>query len=306
MPKVCVIGSINMDLIIRVDHMPEGGENVYCRDVSAQCGGKGENQAIALASLGVETSFFGSLGQDDYGNDLLKNLSSHQIDCSAVLRKDCKSGVAYIFVESDGENRIIVDPGANERITSQDIREKAYPLIEKADLVLIQLEIPLDCITEIIQLCKRLNKKLIIDAGPIRGCKAERLAGAYCVSPNRSELGALLGKTIETEEEVLQGAKELLDIGAGSVLIKLGSKGCLYADRNKILKAPAYSVSAVDTTGAGDSFTAGYACMILEGKTVEEAMDFANRCGAIAVMNKGACSGLPIKEEVYKYQLRRP
>ena len=306
MSKACVIGSINMDLIIRVDRMPEGGENVYCKDVSANCGGKGANQAVTLSKLGVETSFFGCLGKDAYGDTLLKNLSSFQVGSEKVLRKDCNSGIAYILLEENGENRIIVDPGANERITPEDIREKARPLIEEADLVLIQLEIPLDCISEIIALCVEMDKKLIVDAGPIRGCRAERLAGAYCISPNRSELGALLGKRIETDEEILQGARELIAVGAGSVLVKLGAQGCLYVDRDTVLKSPAFPVKVVDTTGAGDSFTAGYACMIMEGKTVQEAMEFANRCGALAVTCKGAFPSLSAREEVYKFQLQQP
>lgn len=306
MPKACVIGSINMDLVIKVERMPNGGENVYCKDVSTHCGGKGANQAIALSKLGVETSLFGCLGKDTYGDALLKNLSSFQVHCEKVLRKDCDSGVAYIMLEGSGENRIIVNPGANEQITSDDIREKARPLIEKADLVLIQLEIPLDCISEIVAVCAELGKKLIVDAGPIRGCRAERLTGAYCVSPNRSELGALLGKSIETDEDVLQGAQKLIAMGAGSVLVKLGAHGSLYADRNNVMKAPAIPVHVVDTTGAGDSFTAGYACMIMEGKTVPEAMEFANRCGALAVTKMGACPSMPTRENVYKFQLQQP
>lgn len=300
MKQVCVIGSINLDVVLQVDRVPQAGENLYARAVLTNCGGKGENAAIALSQLGVSTSFLGCVGNDETGKRLTENLTEHGVDASHLCVRNCASGVAYIILEANSENRIIVAPGANETMTRADIRAQT-DFIRQADLVLIQLEIAPECIEEIVCICRELDKRLIVDAGPVRGIRVEQLSGAYCVSPNESELEALAGRKLGSMDEVKQAALELLRLGIGSVLVKLGSKGCLFQSAEESFIIPAFSVEAVDTTGAGDSFMAGYCAALLDGKLPREAAEYACKCGAIAVTKMGA-SALPTWREVENFE----
>lgn len=302
MGKVLVIGSINMDVVIDVDHMPESGENMYVDGVELICGGKGANQAGATAKLGLDTIYFGCVGDDSHGRQLVQTLENNGIDASHVKVKDVGSGQCYIIVERDGHNRILVSPGANESMTVEDIDEVILPLVGELDMILTQLEIPLDCVERIVQLGKQYGIKVFVDAGPIRGCKAEQLRGAWCISPNETELMALLGRKVETEEELIEGAKELLGLDVECVLLKLGDKGSLYISRDDFVRQGSYKVPVVDTTAAGDSFSAGFAVCTLENKSIKEAIDYATKCGAIAVTKKGASPSLPTREAVEHFE----
>ncbi|MEM1483733.1 ribokinase [Oscillospiraceae bacterium PP1C4] len=298
MKKICVIGSINMDVVIKMDRIPREGENIFCERVDHSCGGKGENQAIALSKLGADTLFYGCVGNDAFGDTLLQNMRELGVDTTHVLRKNVSTGVAYILLESNGDNRIIVNPGANEAITAEDIRRDVTPLIEQSDMVLIQLEVSLEAISEIVAICNRLNKKLIVDAGPVRGCKIDRLMGAYCISPNETELSALIGEPLETEEDIRRGAQKLVTLGIQHVVVKLGAKGCLYVTTGGVRCFDAYRVKAIDTTGAGDSFMAGFCAGLMEGMSVEDAISYATKCGAVAVMRMGAVNSMPSREDI--------
>lgn len=302
MKQICVIGSINMDVVISMERVPSEGENLYCDHVENFCGGKGENQAIALSRLGVSTVYYGCVGNDAFGDTLLSSLKSTGVDAGHVLRREVDTGVAYILLEQNGDNRIIVNPGANEAITPADIRRDVAPLIARSDAVLIQLEIALDAISEIVAICKEQNKRLIVDAGPIRGCTIDRLSGAFCVSPNESELAALLGETIETDEEILYGAKKLVALGVQNVLVKLGGKGSLYVNSDGSKHFPAYPVKAIDTTGAGDSFMAGFTAALAEGASIEDSIGYATKCGAIAVTRMGAVNSMPSRADVLAFE----
>lgn len=301
MKKICVIGSINMDVVIRIDKIPHEGENIFCKRVDHFCGGKGQNQAIALSKLGVDTLYYGCVGNDTYGDTLLKNMRSLGVDTTHIIHKNIDTGIAYVLLESNGDNRIIVDPGANEAITAEDIRRDVTALIEQSDIVLIQLEISLEAISEIVAICNRMKKRLIVDAGPIRGCKIDYLMGAFCVSPNETELSALIGKPLKTKADILHGAQELVTFGIQHVLVKLGSEGCLYVSADKVKHFDAYKVNAVDTTGAGDSFMAGFCTGLIEGMEIEDAIPFASKCGAIAVTRMGAVNSMPTREEVARF-----
>lgn len=302
MSKVLVIGSINMDVIISLKEVPKKGENMYCNEVSYACGGKGSNQAGATSKLGLETVYLGAVGRDTYGEILIENLKKSDIDISNVKVIGDQTGVAYVLLEEDGNNRIIVAPGANEKITVSDIDECVPDLLKEADMVMLQLEIPLDCVERIIDLAKEYGVRSFVDAGPIRGCKAERLKNAWCISPNETELGALFGRQVETEEEMIKASNELLAMGVECVLIKLGGEGCYYISKEEKIRKESYKVEAVDTTAAGDSFGAGFVYGIIEGMPVSDALDYANKCGAIAVTKKGAGDSLPTKEAVENFE----
>lgn len=298
MSRVCVIGSINMDVVMEVSKAPVAGEAIIAKSVKRNPGGKGENAAIALAKLGVDTAYYGCVGRDAYGDELLENLKKYPLDASRVGRSETGTGTAYIIVEESGENRMIVYAGANEAITPADIRAVCRPMIEESDLVLIQLEITREAIYEIISLCQELGKRLVIDAGPAHGWTASDLSGAYLVSPNETELSTLLGRRLSGREEIISGARKLQAAGIGHVIVKLGEKGSLYVCGDRLLEVPAYHVKAVDTVAAGDSYMAGLCKCLSEGMEMRDAMEYASKCGAVAVTRPGAVSSLPSAEDI--------
>lgn len=306
MGKVCVIGSINMDVVMEVSKAPASGEAIIARSVKKNPGGKGENAAIALAKLGADTTYYGCVGKDAFGDELLENLKKYPLDASRVSRSDASTGTAYIIVEESGENRMIVYAGANEAITPEDIQNVCRPMIEEAQLVLIQLEITREAIYEIIRLCKELGKRLVIDAGPAHGWSASDLSGAWLVSPNETELSTLAGRTLSGREEILAGARELLAEGIEHVIVKLGDQGSLYMSGETVIEMPAYPVRAVDTVAAGDSYMAGLCKCLSEGMEMRAAMDYASKCGAVAVTRTGAVSSLPSAEDIARFdQIKR-
>lgn len=297
--KVAVFGSINMDVILEVERVPVAGENVYAQRTRLVCGGKGENAAIALARLGETVSLCCCVGQDGYGETLRKNLRDNGVDTAAVLvRPEVETGVAYILLEAGGANRIIVAPGANEAITANDIAKQGLVQIREAELVLLNLEISVEAIEKVVALCKQEDKRLVVDAGPVRGIRAQQLAGAYCVSPNETELEALVDRGLPTNGDIEQAAEELLQLGIENVLVKMGSRGCYLKNKRHAFFFPAYAVQAVDTTAAGDSFTAGYCSAVVAGMDDEKAVEWATRCGAVAVTRVGAVPSLPTRDEV--------
>lgn len=302
MSRVCVIGSINMDIVMEVAKAPAPGEAIIAQSVKKNPGGKGENAAIALAKLGVDTAYYGCVGSDAYGDELLENLKKYPLDASRVSRSDAGTGTAYIIVEKSGENRMIVYAGANEAITPADIRSICKPMIEASELVLIQLEITREAIYEIIGLCRELGKRLVIDAGPAHGWSAADLSGAYLVSPNETELSTLLGRQLSGREEMISGARELQAAGIEHVIVKLGEKGSLYVSGDQMIEVPAFSVKAVDTVAAGDSYMAGLCKCLAEGMDMREAMEYAGKCGAVAVTRPGAVSSLPSAEDIAQFE----
>ncbi len=301
MGKVCVIGSINMDVVMTVSKAPAAGEAIIAQSVIKNAGGKGENAAIALARLGVETAYYGSVGKDAFGDELLENLKKYPVDASRVKRSDTATGTAYIIVEDSGENRMIVYAGANEAVTVEDIRTVCRPMIEASDLVLIQLEISREAIYEIIRICRETGKRLVVDAGPAHGWTASDLAGAWLVSPNETELSTLVGRKLNGWEEIRTGARELLVHGIEHVIVKLGERGSLYVSRDREMEQASYKVKAVDTVAAGDSYMAGLCRCLSDGTDMKHAMDYASKCGAIAVTRTGAVSSLPSAEDIAQF-----
>ena len=198
---------------------------------------------------------------------------------------------------------MIVYAGANDAITPEDIRTVCRPVIEEAELVLIQLEITREAIYEIIRLCKELGKRLVIDAGPAYGWSASDLSGAWLVSPNETELSTLAGRILTGREEILSGARQLLAEGIEHVIVKLGEHGSLYVSGETVIEMPAYSVHAVDTVAAGDSYMAGLCKCLSEGMDMRTAMDYASKCGAVAVTRTGAVSSLPSAEDIARFDM---
>lgn len=303
MKKICVIGAVNMDTFLEVEEAPKDGETVVANRSSKAYGGKGSNAAIAMKKLNADTQFFGCVGDDADGEELIQNLKSMDIDVSNMkIKKDVTTGAAYIILDKNNENRIIAAPGANQSITREDIRENCYDMIKESDLVFIQLEISREGILEILKICKELDKKLILDAGPAHGWTSEDFEGVYIVSPNETELAQLTGNKISTADDVIVGARKLLDAGVQNVLVKLGDKGSIFVNHDTVIKQKSYQVNAVDPTGAGDSYTSGFAKGLMEGLSIAESMKLGSKCGAVTVTRLGASNSLPTQKDIDNFE----
>lgn len=299
MGKILVVGSLNMDFVIDVDTSPRAGETVLGKEVTLIPGGKGANQAYAAAKLGGDVCMIGALGDDVYGKLLKENLESAGVKTSGIETiMGVSSGNAFITVDKKGENSIVVIQGTNALITREMI-DRHMDLIETCDTVIMQLEIPLDVVAYVKDAAKEKGKRVILDPAPAReGLTEEFFQGFDIVKPNETELQTLLGRKMDTKEALIQGARELLKKGVGKVIVTLGEKGCLFVTKDTYQEFPAKKVEAVDTTAAGDSFTAAFATALERGGSYSDAVQFGNKVSGIVVTRKGAQTSIPAMEEV--------
>ncbi len=303
---IVVIGSINMDLVCRVPAMPQPGETLLGTDLATFPGGKGANQAVAAARLGAPVCMVGRVGADDFGDRLLQGLGEHKVETQFVTRTDrITTGVAIIMVDADGENSIVVTPGANGQVTPADV-DAAEPVIREAACVLLQLEIPLATVQHAITLCRRLGVYTILDPAPApRDGLPEELFKVDLLTPNQTEaemiLGGLsMGRMKRSKRvDACQLAGDLLARGPGCVVLKLGERGAMLVD-DQITEVEGFAVDVVDTTAAGDAFTAALAVAHREALPKADAMRFANAAGALACTTFGAQPSLPLREDVEK------
>jgi ribokinase len=305
---IVVIGSLNMDLVCRCGRMPRAGETVSGQDLLTIPGGKGANQAVAAAKVGAagdEVHLVGRVGADDFGQRLLVGLREHGVRSEHVIVTEGSStGCAVILVDKAGENSIVLSPGANSKVSSEDV-DAAADLIAGAAVVILQLEIPLDTVAYAVALCRRAGVKVILDPAPVpaKGL-AKALYQVDVLTPNQSEAeallesGAAMGRSKRTRRvDAKQLGQELLERGPGVVLLKLGAKGAMIVD-NEIQHVKGYKVNVVDTTAAGDAFNGALAVAMAEGMELGRAVRFANAAGARACEKFGAQPALPTRMEV--------
>jgi len=292
---IVIIGSINMDLVCRTPRIPRPGETIMGSDFLTMPGGKGANQAVAaarLASAGITVHMIGRVGDDDFGRQLNSGLKSNGVNTDHVINTPgVASGCALIQVDGHGENSIVVVPGANARVTVEDVR-KARDLIASASCVVMQLEIPLETVAYAIELCRELGVFTILDPAPVppEGLPAA-LYAVDLLTPNQTEAELILGGGIDP-------AKKFLERGARCVVLKLGASGSMYADNNQTESARPFKVDAVDSTAAGDAFTGALAVAHAEGMKMSVALRFANAAGAICCETMGAQAALPTRAAV--------
>lgn len=302
MKRLLVIGSLNLDMVVNVDHTPLVGETILSDKMELIPGGKGANQACAAGCLGADVAILGAVGKDTYAEIQKESLKKAGVDVShLVCRENDATGLAMITVNKDGDNSIVVVSGANATLSPKDIDDNRE-LIESCDIVIFQLEIPLETVCYAVKLAKSLGKTVILDPAPVpKEFPEELYKYVDIIKPNETELGMLTG--ISNAEEHLEEAVELLrERGAKDILVTLGEKGVYLNEENGTsCRIPALKVEAVDTTAAGDSFTAALAIMLADGKTLAEAAQFANYVSAIVVTRKGAQSSIPMLEEVIAY-----
>jgi ribokinase len=298
-PVILVVGSINMDLVVRTPRMPSPGETVLGSGLVTSPGGKGANQAVAVARLGGRCRMIGRVGNDAFGRQLLDGLVSEHIDCTDVIVTDeAPTGTAIIVVDQTGENAIVVAGGANRRLTPDDLFQRAEAF-EQAAVVVLQLELPLPTVRAAADLARRHHCKVILDPAPAPDPIPHDLCRVDILSPNVSEAEIITGrKAIEERIDKLVAA-DLIALGAQVAVLKLGSRGSLViADDGHFYTVPAYRVSVVDTTAAGDAFTAALGVAVANGERLHEAARFANAAGALACTRLGAQAAMPTLAEV--------
>lgn len=304
MKKLLIIGSLNLDMVVNVDHTPVVGETILCDKMQLVPGGKGANQACAAGSLGVDVTLLGAVGRDSYAEIQKKSLKQAGVDVSRLIcREESSTGIAMITVNSEGDNCIVVVSGANATISPEDI-DRNRDLLEECDVVIFQLEIPLDTVLHAAKLAKRLGKTVILDPAPVpKEFPEELYRYVDVIKPNETELAMLTGiPDSEIEARLPEAAGMIREKGVKNVVATLGGKG-LFIDSESLgtCRIPALKVDAVDTTAAGDAFTAALAAKLMEGKDLKEAAEFANCVSAIVVTRKGAQSSIPALEEVEQY-----
>ncbi|MBI9012741.1 MAG: cysteine-rich CWC family protein [Clostridiales bacterium] len=281
--KVCVVGSLNMDLVLSLNEFPQNGETVKANKLETFFGGKGGNQAIAAAKLGLKVSMLGSVGNDSHGNKYIEHLINSNIDVSLVKRSEGDSGQAFIQVDKTGENKIITIGGANYQLTKEWIDNNVDVILDH-DFFLMSLEIPKNVSLHLLKLLSKHEKTIILDPAPYSNFSKEMLDYADYITPN------------ETEYELIKGSIDKSD----NVILKNGCKGSSFIHDNKIVNVPAYRVDSVDSVGAGDTFNAAVCFGLLFKFDIEETLYHSNIAGALATTKPGAQGGMPTLEELIK------
>lgn len=301
---VCVVGSINYDLICVLDRLPELGETLTARDHVAAFGGKGANQAVAASRLGAPVRMIGAIGSDPTGASMRGNLEANGIDAAGLLVATGPSGVAMINIDANGDNTIVVYPGANAALSPEWVRANAKA-IESSSCLMLQLETPLESVLEAARIAGGAGVPVLLNPAPARRLPDELLELCTVVTPNETELGLLTGA-----DGIEAGARLLLAKGVGAVVVTLGSKGCFYMDGTGSFTVPSCKVSAVDATAAGDSFNGALATRLrgagvhgdrARGSIDPADLEFCNAAGALAATKLGAQPSIPTLAEVESF-----
>ncbi|MBC7287095.1 MAG: ribokinase [Armatimonadetes bacterium] len=295
--KAIVLGSANMDLVVQSPRMPVAGETVLGGRFQKVRGGKGANQAVACARLGAETWMLARVGTDAFGDELVAGLRSDGVNVDLIVRDpDEPSGVAFIVVDASGQNSIVVAPGANMRLSPEDLeRVVSWAAF---DVLLMQLEVPTSTVLEASRKASEAGVLTVLDAGPPQPVPKELLGAVDVLSPNETEARAILGLPADAPLVPDEAAQRLLELGAKAVVLKLGADGALLATADGLWRVPAFRVEPVDTTGAGDAFTAALAISLAEGRPLQDAARFACAAGALACTVFGAAPSMPSREAV--------
>lgn len=301
MKKIVVVGSINMDLVTICERAPRGGETLLGKKFMQIPGGKGANQAVAMGKMKSPVSMLGKIGKEGMGNILLDSMKKDGVDVSNIEYCDEATGIAKIIVEDNGQNRIIVVPGANYEVDNSYI-DRHLDTIKNCDILVTQLEIPMETVKYSLKKAKEFGKITILNPAPANKLDGEIISNSDYIIPNETELEILSGIPVTDEESVINAANILLDKGVKGLIVTLGSKGCMFISKTEKKSFPAYKVKAIDTTAAGDSFIGGFVNGLASGLTFEEAIDRGTKVAAISVTRIGAQTSIPTLEEVLNFK----
>ena len=298
MSDILVIGSANTDMVVKTSRFPEPGETIIGGDFFMFPGGKGANQAVAAARLGGKVSFIAKVGDDVFGRQSKEGFLNEQINIDHLITDPHHpSGVALITVNAEGENEIVVASGANAHLTKDDI-DQTDTVIASANIIITQLEIPIETVEHLIKLSKNLDKKLILNPAPAQTVKDESLKGLYCITPNQTEAEILTGIKVDSADQAVAAANHLLEKGVQHVIITMGDQGSLYKSNSEQFFIKAQSVKSIDTTAAGDVYNGALSTGLSSGKSWREAIIFATKAAAISVTRMGAQASAPLLKEI--------
>ena len=300
MKKILVIGSSNTDLIYRVKEFPVAGETIEGLSFLQVMGGKGANQAMAAHRLGGDVAFITSLGNDSNGHHTMEYFRQEGLDVShAQVVKDIPSGTAMILVDDQGENCIVINAGANGELTPQYVRQ-VEDQINASDMIVMQMEVPYESVQLVSALCRQYGKRFILNVAPAKMLDPEIVRSTNVLIVNQTEAETISQKSIEVigQEAMLD---ELLAMGAEAIVLTLGSKGCLFKNKDQQLFIPAFTVKALDTTAAGDTFCGALAASLGRDMDWEKALTFASAAAALSVTVMGAQPSIPSYEQVIQF-----
>jgi len=298
MSRVVVLGSLNMDLVVSLSHLPRSGETVIGDRLQRFAGGKGANQAVAAARLGAEVAMVGRVGKDSFGDELLSNLEADGVAIDGVERDPNEpTGAALILVEEGGENMIAVARGASRVVGDAEVA-RATSDLKESDVLLLQLEIPLAMVVAAARRAKAAGARVILNAAPAAALEASLLSQLEVLVVNELEVEPLLGRPAADPEEAEEAARMAVQQGARSAVVTLGAAGAVLVQGESIHRMKAQRVEAVDTTGAGDAFVGALAAALAAGAALVEAAELAGAAGAAAVTKPGAQASLPRPEDL--------
>ena len=293
MAEVFVVGSINQDFVLKVERRPKPGETVTDAVLSTHNGGKGANQATAAALLGATVALLGRVGDDGFGGPLVRALEEKGVDTTLVApAPDSSTGTAFITVTQDGENAITVAPGANRRLTPEDVYA-ARGEIGAAAVLVVQMEVPRECVARAVEVAGGVGTRAILNLAPPFEVPRTVLENLDPLVVNEHEAAFLLGDSVEGVEAALAAASNLLALGPKSAVVTVGADGAVFAEEEDEGYVPAPEVEVVDTTGAGDAFVGALALRVARGDSLRRAVGYAVRAGAAAVTREGAQGALP-------------
>jgi ribokinase len=300
MRKIFILGSINIDLCIKCDKFPVAGETVIGKNFIANTGGKGANQAVAVAKTGGNATFFGATGNDFWGIELKRSLLNNHVDCQHLLTKSCSSGVAVIII-NEGNNRIILDSGANYQYEFEDFSEILKREANPGDFFVTQLENRLDVVEKGLRLAKSLGLVTILNPAPAQSLNDIIYANVDYLIPNEIEGFTLAGIDLDLTN-IAKVFAYFLSKNVKNVIITLGKNGCAYLHQGDIKFVKAIEVNAVDTTAAGDTFIGAFAVKLMETNDIEEAVKYANYASALTTTIQGAQQAIPTKAQIELFQ----
>lgn len=296
--SIAVLGSINMDLVAQTPRLPAPGETLTGHDFFTAPGGKGANQAVAAARLGSSVFMIGRVGGDVFGEALLDSLEHNRVNIDKVFKEpEQSSGVALIAVDDNAENNIIVVPGANGLVGDADISHLSE-ILPKIDVLLLQLEIPIEAVISAAQAAQKHGVKVILDPAPAQPLPPEIYNYIDIITPNETEASLLVGFPVQSQNDAAKAAKKIMSLGVPQIIIKMGAKGVYWANAEANEFFPAYEVDAVDTVAAGDAFNGGLAVALREGLPLPEAISWGMAAGALSATKHGAQPSMPDRESL--------
>ena len=303
--NIVVVGSSNTDMIIKVPHIPKPGETILGGTFATAAGGKGANQAVAAARAGGDVSFIARVGDDMFGEEAIKGFQRDGLNIDHVITDtSAPSGVAEIFVAEDGENSIAVASGANLNLSPQDIMS-AEDVIAKTDILVMQLEVPLETVYAAAKIAHDNGATVILNPAPAQTLNEEYFKYFTILTPNETETEILTGVTVSDEKSGEEAARLLIEKGIETVILTLGRKGALMVSQNEVDHIPGFEVDAVDATAAGDVFNGTLAVALAEKRSLQEAISFANAAAALSVTKLGAQPSAPHRADIEKMQQSR-